>query len=73
MLLDLQPPGFFVTILPCKGSIAEAVERVGGFIARDPQMAAACDFPDKATMTAQLERIMRKPPRHDIELKRITS
>lgn len=73
MLLDVQPQGFFVTILPCNGSIAEAVERAGGFIARDPQTAASCDFPDKATMIAQLERIMREPPRHDIELKRISS
>lgn len=31
MLLDVQPAGLFVTILPCTGSIAEGVEKAGGF------------------------------------------
>jgi hypothetical protein len=68
MLLDAQPSGLFVTILPCTGSIAEAVERAGGFVSRDPQSAASCSFPDKATLVAQLATVLRDTPKHDIAL-----
>nr|KIS34452.1 hypothetical protein TQ38_02425 [Novosphingobium sp. P6W] len=68
MLLDVQPDGLFLTILPCGGFIAEAVERAGGSISRDPQSAASCTFPDKTTLTTQLQVLLQQPPRHDVQL-----
>lgn len=50
MLLDNSAGRYRLALLPCADRWAEAAERSGGSIIRDPQAAATCRFLDKSAL-----------------------
>jgi hypothetical protein len=67
LLLDDGDGRYRLALLPCGDRWAEAAERSGGSIIRDPQAAATCDFGNRDALVAALGAASRTAT-FDLEL-----
>lgn len=73
LLLEVRDGRYLITVLPCGGAAAAAVEQSGGSVSRDPSSASSCNFRDRATLEEQLKAFVAAPDRRqpEIELLRV--
>lgn len=71
MLLDMKGNTPRIGILPCDATTGALVTRQGGSVARDPQSAASCTFPDRALLHQQMLAVAGHPLRDQIVLMKV--
>lgn len=71
LLLDARDGRYRLSLPACRDDVAEAVERGGGSISRDPQAAATCAFPDRDPLMRWLRSPEQPEPALVLDLERI--
>ncbi len=68
LMLEVRDGRYLITVLPCGGAAAAAVEQSGGSVSRDPNSASSCNFRDRTTLEEQLKAFIASPDRRQPEM-----